>query len=47
MKKGHIEVMKKLEHSDVDLIRFGGEDTTPLLEKNEVVAFRCFFIVGL
>jgi hypothetical protein len=39
MKKGHIEVMKKLEHSDVDLIRFGGEDTTPLLEKNEVVAF--------
>jgi hypothetical protein len=29
------------------LIRFGGEETTPTLEKDEVVVFRSFFRAGL
>lgn len=37
--KEHIEVMKRLEYiSDTDMIRLEGEDTTPLLEKNEMGA---------
>lgn len=48
MKKEHIEVMKRLEYiSDSDMIRLKGEDTTPLPEKNEMGAQRCFFKDGL
>lgn len=40
MKKGHMEVTKRMRYiSDVDMIRLRGEDTSPLLEKNEVIAF--------
>jgi hypothetical protein len=41
MKKGHIEVMKRLKL--VEIIRLGGMDTIPFLEKDEVVVFRRFF----
>jgi hypothetical protein len=30
-----------------ELIRFGGEEITPKLGKNEVVVFKCFFKAGL
>lgn len=32
--KGHIEVLKNTNYiSEIDMVRHGGEDTTPLLEK--------------
>ena len=33
--------------ADKKLIRFGGEETTPKLENDEVVVFRSFFKAGL
>jgi hypothetical protein len=41
MKLGSFSEAKK------ELVRFGGEETTPKLEKNEVVVFKSFFKAGL
>jgi hypothetical protein len=38
--RGHIEVLKNANYiSETSIVRLGGEDTTPLPEKNEVVVF--------
>jgi hypothetical protein len=40
MMRGHIEVLKNANYiSETSIVRLGGEDTTPLPEKNEVVVF--------
>jgi hypothetical protein len=41
VKMGYFSEAKK------ELVRFGGEETTPKLEKNEVVVFKSFFKAGL
>jgi hypothetical protein len=48
IKKGHVEVMKKLGYlGDSEIIRLDKEDTIPQPQINEVVAFRDFFKNGL
>jgi hypothetical protein len=39
VKKGHVETMKGRYFHDVSIVRIGGENIVPLLEKNEVVVF--------
>jgi hypothetical protein len=39
IKEGHVEVMKRLEYIDIDMIRLGEEATIPQSQKNEIVAF--------
>jgi hypothetical protein len=48
IKKRHIKVMKKQDYIDTtNLIRLGEEDTILQPQRNEIVAFRSFFNVGL
>jgi hypothetical protein len=39
MKKGHVVAMKGIYFHDVSIVIIGGENTVPILEKNEVVVF--------
>jgi hypothetical protein len=47
IRQGQIEAMKGKYFHDVSIVRAGGEDTVPLPEGDEVVAFRSFRKVGL
>jgi hypothetical protein len=47
VKKGHVEAMEGKYFHDVSIVRIGGQNIVPLLEKNEVVVFRSFMKDGL
>ena len=47
MKKGHTEAMKGKFFHDVSIVRLGGENNVPLLEKDKVAVFRSFLKAGL
>lgn len=47
MMEGHIEFLKDTKYISNTIVRLSGEDTIPLLDKDEVLAFRCFLKAGL
>lgn len=48
IKGGHIRVLTNNQYiSNADLVRLGGENTTPMLREEDVVIFQSFLKVGL
>jgi hypothetical protein len=47
IKQSHLDNMRGRYFRDMSIVRFGGDNTAPAPEENEVVIFRSFFKAGL
>jgi hypothetical protein len=47
IKQSHIDAMRGRYFHDMSIVRVGGDNTTPVLEKNEVVIYRSFLKADL
>lgn len=47
MKKGHIKMMKDNYFHNISIVRLGGKDIIPRLEKDDMVAFQSVMRAGL